>query len=296
MKTSRFKKALHRVCFPITGVFVIACSSCVYDKEFAYLNDQVVALNRRTSQLEDASERKIRSEVGGVRSEVGGVRTTQAEMRAEMDRIREDMKKISGRIEDNEHVIKRAVERDLGDQDSLKTNLNQLSQKVAELEKAVKQQQAYLGMTDAPPPEEGKEPPPMAPAGAPQPPKVATEGELYDSSLNLYKEGKYESAIDGFKDFLKKYPKSDRADNAQYWVGECYMALKQWDQAILAYQQVVSKYPKGNKVPNALMRQGLAFIEIKDKTSAKLLFEKVIKNYPSSSEAAVAKKKLEGLR
>jgi len=33
---------------------VIALSSCVYDKELAYLNDQIIALNRRVTKLEDA--------------------------------------------------------------------------------------------------------------------------------------------------------------------------------------------------------------------------------------------------
>ena len=104
---------------------------------------------------------------------------------------------------------------------------------------------------------------------------------------------------------MKSYPNSDRGDNAQFWIGECYMALKQYEQAILAYDKVVKNYPKGNKVANAMLREAMAFLELKDqksglpkpdKTSATLLLKMIIKNYPNSSEADIAKKKLDTIK
>jgi tol-pal system protein YbgF len=86
------------------------------------------------------------------------------------------------------------------------------------------------------------------------------------------------------------------ADNAQFWVGESFMALNQYEQAILAYQKVIKNYPKGNKVPNAMLRQALAFHEIKDDISAKLLLRKVVKNYPDTSEAKIAEAKLKSFK
>ena len=115
---------------------------------------------------------------------------------------------------------------------------------------------------------------------------------LYDLPLELYKEEKYEEAIAGFKSFVKTFPKSELVDNAQYWVGESYMGLKQYHRAILAFQVVIKEYSKGNKVPNALLRQGVAFYAIKDKVSAILLMKKTIRRYPKSSEAKIAKAKL----
>jgi tol-pal system protein YbgF len=119
---------------------------------------------------------------------------------------------------------------------------------------------------------------------------------LYDDSLASFKEGRYEAAMDGFESFLKRFPKSDRADNAQFWIGESYMALKQYEEAILEYQKVIKKYRKGNKVPNAMLRQAVAFLEIKDKMSSKLLLKKIIKNYPKSNEAKIAGQKLKALK
>ncbi|MBN1106801.1 MAG: tol-pal system protein YbgF [Deltaproteobacteria bacterium] len=271
---------------------VLGLSSCVSDTDMAYLNDQLIALNRRVARLEE-----------GLDSKLSAVRTNQRE---EVDKMLGEMQKIYSRLEDNERVLKRTVERDLGDQDTLKKGVTDLTQKVTDLERMVKAQQDYLGM-EPPAPAERKEegigPAEPRTPGQPEASTPATtvtpaskEAELYDGSLALYRDGKYEDAILGFKDFLKKYPKSDRADNAQFWVGESYMALKQYEQAILSYQEVIKRYPKGNKVPNALLRQSLAFLELKDKTSSKLLLRKIVKEYPRSNEAKIAAKKLETLK
>jgi tol-pal system protein YbgF len=175
-----------------------------------------------------------------------------------------------------------------------------MSERVAVLESTVDQHHRYLNLPAAQPkPGAGPETPPAV-KQEPTPPAAtepkSKETELYDKSIAMYRDGKYEEAIEGFRTFLKTFPKSDRADNAHFWVGESHMALKQYEQAILAYQDVIKNYPKGNKVPSALLRQALAFLEIKDQTSAKLLLNRVVKNYPNSSEAKIAQNKLATLK
>jgi len=278
---------------PILGFFFLA-SSCVYDEEFAYLNDQVIALNKRVKSLEDSMDNRL-----------GPMRSSQAGFQSDLDQVQSEMRRLSGRIEESEHMLKRAVEKDLGEQDSMKSSLNELSEKTAALEAMVEEQQRYLGLAVPPPRETPAQAPVVStreePRAKPAPPPAQTspasrEVDLYERSLAFYQGGKHEQAIDGFKEFLRTYPKSDRADNAYFWIAESHMALKQHEQAILAYQEVITKYPKGNKAANATLRQGMAFLEIKDPTSAKLLFGKVVKNYPGSNEAKIAQKKLESLK
>jgi len=281
---------------PALGLVLLLTSSCVYDEEFAYLNDQVIALNKRVKSLEDTMDTRL-----------GPMRSSQAGFQSDLDQMQGEIRRLSGRLEENEHLLKRAVERDLSDQDSMKTAVSRLSDKMATLEAMVEQQHRYLGLEPpAPKPKEAeaqapavaaKEEPKAKPGPAPaQQPAVSKEADLYEKSLALYREGKYEQAVDGFKELLRTYPKSDRADNAQFWIGEAHMALKQYEQAILAYQEVIKKYPKGNKAANATLRQAMAFLEINDKTSAKLLLSKVVKTYPGSNEAKIAQKKLDTLK
>jgi tol-pal system protein YbgF len=275
------------VCLVLFSSFFL--SSCVYDNEMTYLNDQVTALNKRVKSLEEGRGR-----------EVEGVRSGQAGLRSEIEQMHGEIRRLSGRSEENEHLIKRAFERDLGDQDAVRTKVKELSERVAELESKLKRQQEYPG-AESPSGQEKKgheqvasrpsEPATTAPEAIKN-----KETELYEKALRSFREGKYEESIDGFKSFVKTYPKSDRADNAYFWIGDSYMGLKQYEQAILAFQDVVKTYPKGNKVPSALLKQAQAFLEIKDKTSAEVLFKKIIKNHPGTSEATIAKKKLDAMK
>ena len=117
----------------------------------------------------------------------------------------------------------------------------------------------------------------------------------YDQAWKLMERRDYRGAIARFKRFLKKHSRSELADNAQYWIGESYYALKQFDQAILEFDTVRRKYPKGDKVPAALLKLGFSFAELGDKVDARLIFQDLIDMYPESQEAVKAKEKVKAL-
>ena len=276
----------------------------MYDKEFAYINDQIIALNNRVARLQESTDQKIDSKVNSsVDSQINSVKANQADTIAEVDRLKAKIKELEGRVEDNEHIIKQAVEKDLTKQDSMRSDLDNLSSlypRIEKLEILVRQQNEYLGLEAAGSRETGPEEMGREPGREPVQTALAEgtgndEEGGYNRCLALFREEKYERAVDCFMRFLDAYPKSDLADNAQFWIGESYMALKQYEKAILAYQEVIKKYPKANKVPNAMRRQAMAWLEINDKTSARAVFKKLIKEFPNSSEAEIAQKKLNQL-
>lgn len=286
------------------GLFLFALflvPSCVATRrDVTYLNDQIQAANTRIDTLQKSMHGKLSSDLD---SRLQSVRESQAELGAEVDQVRTEIQELSGRLEENSHLIKRTIERDTTEQDVMKASLPYLTRRVAELETRVKRLDEYLGLETSrgvkaqdlkkgsletkfpaqPPPALEKKP--VSPAAA-----------LYDKTMASFREGKYEEAIAGFRSFLEKYPTLDLADNAQFWVGECYMGQRQYEQAILAYQKVIKKYPQGNKVPSAMLRQAQAFYQIKDKISSKLLLNKIIKKYPDSSEAKIAEAKLKTMK
>ena len=277
--------------------FLFLFPSCIATwQDISSLNSQIADLNTRLNDLQEVTGTKFSSDLDSIRA-------NQAEIGAEIDKVRGEIQDLSGRVEDNRQLVRRAIERDTTEQDVMKATLPDLTLRVAELEASAKQVHEYLGLE--PIGAMGEQGPERRSPDAEAPPKqtsgseeeaVSPEEEFYASTLSIYKEGRYEEVIADFKRFIKKYPKSVLADNAQFWMGECYMSLKQYEQAILAYQKVIKNYPKGNKVPNAMLRQALAFYEIKDKTSSRLLMKKIIKKYPDSSEAAIAKTRLKTMK
>lgn len=129
------------------------------------------------------------------------------------------------------------------------------------------------------------------------------EIRAYEEAFRLYRSGQYQAAIDRFRGFLQTHPSSDYADNAQFWLAECYFKLSDYEQAVVAFQEVVQEYPEGNKVPDALYRQGMALLEIgkstgneaKYRPAAQQIFERLVTRHPDSERVPEARRQLEKL-
>ncbi|MCX7771129.1 MAG: tol-pal system protein YbgF [Proteobacteria bacterium] len=107
---------------------------------------------------------------------------------------------------------------------------------------------------------------------------------LYNQGYEMYLSGKYAQAITIFREFLQNFPNDSLADNAQYWIGECYYSQKMFDRAITEFKKT-ENYPDGNKVPDAYLKIYYSYNELGKKDEAnqwkKLLLEKF-----GNSEAA----------
>ncbi len=119
--------------------------------------------------------------------------------------------------------------------------------------------------------------------------------ELTIQAENLYKNsyldltrGNYQLALEGFREYLSRFPKSELAVNAQYWLAECFYAQGMYHQAFDEFQQVILQYPQGTKVPAALLKMGYSANKMGNKNTARKYLQMVIQNYPKSEEAGLA--------
>lgn len=125
--------------------------------------------------------------------------------------------------------------------------------------------------------------------------KPSDEELYYKEAYQEYLQGEYEKSREKFKKYLGLYPDSKNAANAQYWIGECFYSQKKYEEAIVGFFEIIKKYPKGSKVAAAYLKQGMAFIELggkENKENAKNSFQKVIKDFPDSAEAKIASEKM----
>ena len=286
----------------VACVFVL--SACVgTEQDLRYLNDQIVALNSRVSGVEDTVHGRME---GAEEARLTEIKERQAETGQDVDELKREVQSLSSRVEEHRILVQRAVERDTGEQGFVVERLPDLEARTARLEESVSKIMAQLNLEPPPrssPPAAALPAPappaePVRPVPAEQPRAAPTQPDedLYNKTLAIYRGGDFETAMGGFERLLAQYPDSRYAENAQFWIGECNMSLKQYEQAILSFQKVITNYPKGNKVPGATYRQAVAFHEINDKISARLLLNRVIRSYPQSEEAALAKKKLDTIK
>ncbi|MCW8922325.1 MAG: tol-pal system protein YbgF, partial [Gammaproteobacteria bacterium] len=100
---------------------------------------------------------------------------------------------------------------------------------------------------------------------APVLPAVDNNGKGdYDRAFGLLKEGRYKQAIVAFGGFLKTFPQSQYADNAQYWLGEANYAYRQYDQALSEFQRLIANYPDSSKVQGARLKIAYVYYELKN--------------------------------
>jgi len=124
-------------------------------------------------------------------------------------------------------------------------------------------------------------------------PAAVGETEAYQKALDLVQKSDFLTAVASFRRFLKSHSRSELADNAQFWVGECYFAMRDYEKAIKEFQLLVERYPGSDKTKTALLKQGLSFAELQMKDEAAIFLNKVIKDYPGTDEAARAREKLD---
>jgi tol-pal system protein YbgF len=147
---------------------------------------------------------------------------------------------------------------------------------------------------NAPPVAVVPEPPPQV---SPPPPSTAglSPTRLYETARADYFAGQWTSAISGFEAFLRAFPRSEQADDAQFHIGETHYAQNQWAQAIAAYNQVIQNYPGTNAVPDAYYKRGLAQERIGQADAARGSWEAVAKNFPDSDAGRLAKQNIDRL-
>jgi tol-pal system protein YbgF len=120
----------------------------------------------------------------------------------------------------------------------------------------------------------------------------STEQAIYSQSFDALKAGSYSIAITGFKDFLKTYPQSSLAENAQYWLGEAYYVNHDYDSAGEAFRTVLKKWPDARKAPDALLKLGYTQFEQKQFAAARSTLAAVSQRYPGTDAAKLAADKL----
>jgi tol-pal system protein YbgF len=143
-------------------------------------------------------------------------------------------------------------------------------------------------------------PPSTAAAGVPQAPSGTaatgmTPRRLYETAYADYTAGQWSLAIQGFETYLKTYPKSELADDAQYYIGESYAGDSKYRDAAAAYERVIRDYPASNILPEAWYKVGISYDRLGQTDKAREAFEFVVKNYPDSDAGRIAKQGLDRL-
>ena len=280
-----------KCCLLIGFVCLTFFCACAMQQDVVILDDRLTRIERRDVELEKRLA-QIKSQIETYSQTAGeedqSLRKQAAGLRVMTNNLREEIQVLYGGIEEARHLLNQNI-KDLEDSEQQRENrFKRIEANKGSIENRIAGIEEYLNLEPSLKSESVKK-------SDVQPEKELSENEVYTRAKQAFDKGDVETAREGFKTFLKRYPKSTRADNAQFWIGEIYYREKWYEKAILEYQKVIEKYPKGNKVPAALLKQGLAFFNLGDKVNSRLILKELVKKYPGSNEGKIAKQKLKGL-
>lgn len=134
----------------------------------------------------------------------------------------------------------------------------------------------------------------------PGPPVTIAPGmspqRLYDTAMADFTAGQWALCIEGFNTYLRGFARTDYADDAQWYIGECYQQQGKFTEAIDAYNRVISNYPKGDRVPDAYYKRGIAFSQLGQTDRAVESLEALMKTFPEHDMARLAKQQVDRLK
>jgi tol-pal system protein YbgF len=116
--------------------------------------------------------------------------------------------------------------------------------------------------------------------------------KLYNTAYGDFVKERFDMAINGFKTYIQNCPNTALADNAQYWIGECYFSQKQYSKAQAAFETMIQDYPASERIAAGKLKLGRSLYEQRQRTNARKYFEDVAKNYPGTDEAQEASEML----
>jgi tol-pal system protein YbgF len=125
---------------------------------------------------------------------------------------------------------------------------------------------------------------------------LPTEKKSYDAAMQLFTSGDYKGAATALQDFVRRFPESAYASNAQYWLGNAYYAQRDYKNAIAAQEAVVANYGSSAKAPDAMLNIASSYTELKDKKNAKKALQQLVSKFPDSTAAQAAKDRLAALK
>jgi tol-pal system protein YbgF len=227
-----------------------------------------------------AEFRKLERQVRDTQRGSGGSAdpTRIADLSAQIDDLEGEIQRLEGRLEVSEHRIDEAMK--------------EAKAARAEVSAPSSSRESVDGV--APEKRDGEAVPSEGASGG-SASAEAGEVEAYRTAYDAWRDGDSEACIDRFRNFLQTYPASAYADDAAYWLADCYFKQGDYKTAVLRFDDVVSRYPTGNKAADALYRQGEALLRLGPgygKAAGKA-FERVLKEYPDSGRATQAKRQLD---
>jgi tol-pal system protein YbgF len=279
MKRTKLFTAVALLALSISPVFAA-------NKDMVQLQTQVQAIQDQLTQMKQSFDERMgvmRNLVEQSTDTMNKLNGTMSELQKSLAQQHNDSGSRADQLSGQVQALNDSV-------DELKARLNKMSQQLDAM------QAAGQNLNTAPAGTTGTPGATVAPGtgGVPQaaapPPDV-----LYNNALRDYNSANYQLAVQEFGDYMKYYPTTDLAGNAQFYLADIEYRQGNYEQAVKDYDKVLEMYPGGNKAQAAQLKKGYALLELGQRSAGIKELNSLVQRYPRSIEAQQARDRLRKL-
>ena len=280
----------------LTAVLVLPMASAA-SKEIVELQRDVALLQDQVRTLQSSQDQKIAT-----------LQTLMQQTLDTVNRLNTALALLGNNIDANANKTAPAVAGLNGRLDQVAQSFNDLRDNVADLSARIGKIDAAiadlkntvnLSLHPAAPPPGANVNPEGAPAGAAAPPTGPPAGmtaeQSYTNGYRDYKAGQTDLALQEFEDYLKYFPATQFAPNAQFYIGDILYRKGSYDKAVTAFDAVNEKYDDNLKSSDAHYMKGLALVKLGRRDAAVKEFKVVIARASDPELVARAKQQLKDL-
>ena len=273
----------HRAIGVLLGVTLLAAPASAANKEHQQLMADLRMLQEQAQVLQNligSVTETLKAVNARLDQQAETTRKSFADQKLVIDNLTNDVRVIREKLDDNN------------------VRIGSLTQEVESLRQSMQQMGSRpAGASDTVPPAAGTSSGVAPQSGGPLTAGVSVSPQkLYDSAMGDYYSGQYDLAILGFGDYIKSFPKSDLADDAQVNICAAYVQDGKNDKAVEACDVAIRTYPNGDKIPDAYYKKGLALQNLRDLNGARDAWEHVVNTHPDSDAGRLAKQRLEQIK
>ncbi len=282
------------------------------NKEMIELQRDVMTLQDQVRQISD----KLTTLTALLQSSLDSTRQTNISMGTMQDRLDNSIKQQREGVVGPVTAVGQKLDQMSDDFRGVRENVLDLNSRMGKLDAKITDLQSVIQTVKAmpPPPQAlspGQDPsgtagpvssmptstPPLssAPARAATPPPGMQAESTYTNAYRDYIAGTYDLAMQEFSDYLKYFPTTQFAPNAQYYIGDIFYRRKDYDNAIQAFDAVLEHFSDNTKTGDAHLMKGRSLQAQGKRDAASREYKEIIARYPDSDAAAKAKTLLKEL-
>jgi len=118
---------------------------------------------------------------------------------------------------------------------------------------------------------------------------------MFQAGMDSYKSGLTRKSRAIFKEFLKRFPDSDKVDDAQLMIGETFFSEGRFTEAVDAYKTVYDQYATGDRYREAVLKIGLSYVRSNKCQKALKIYQFAAKQFKKTPEGETAAKEAKHL-